>query len=150
MGFSSAVLIAFVLTFLAGVALSGQVAVNGMLSKMSTGPLWAAFISFLIGTIALLLLLIVLREPPPTISSLSKLPKWYFIGGFLGVFYVTIVTLSIGVIGSVSLITTVIIAQLITATALEHFGLLGVPKSPVQLKTLLGFGLMLTGFSMIK
>lgn len=150
MTFSYAVVVAFVLTFFAGAALTGQAAINGMLSKVSTGPLWAAFISFLIGTIALLILLLVLREPPPTISSLAKLPRWYFIGGILGVFYVTVVVMSIGVIGSVSLITTVIIAQLITATVLEHFGFLGIPTNPVQLKTVIGFALMLVGFTLIK
>lgn len=150
MTFSYAVVVAFVLTFLAGAALTGQVAINGMLSKVSTGPLWAAFISFLIGTVALLILLLILREPPPSMSSLAKLPKWYFIGGLLGVFYVTVVIMSIGIIGSVSLVTTVIVAQLIAATVLEHFGLLGIPKNPVQLKTLIGFALMLAGFSLIK
>ena len=146
----SHVIVAFVLTFLAGSALTVQVATNGMLSKASTGPLWAAFFSFLIGTLALLILLLILREPPPSMSSLLKLPKWYFIGGVLGVFYVTVVVMSIGVIGSVSLVTTVIVAQLITATVLEHFGVLGIPKNPVQLKTLIGFALMLAGFSLIK
>lgn len=146
----SHVIVAFVLTFLAGSALTVQVATNGVLSKASTGPLWAAFFSFLIGTLALLILLLILREPPPSMSSLLKLPKWYFIGGVLGVFYVTVVVMSIGVIGSVSLVTTVIVAQLITATVLEHFGVLGIPKNPVQLKTLIGFALMLAGFSLIK
>lgn len=146
----SPVVVAFVLTFLAGSALTVQVATNGMLSKASTGPLWAAFFSFLIGTLALLILLLILREPPPSMSSLLKLPKWYFFGGVLGVFYVTVVVMSIGVIGSVSLVTTVIVAQLITATVLEHFGVLGIPKNPVQLKTLIGFALMLAGFSLIK
>jgi transporter family-2 protein len=146
----SPVVVAFVLTFLAGSALTVQVATNGVLSKASTGPLWAAFFSFLIGTLALLILLLILREPPPSMSSLLKLPKWYFIGGVLGVFYVTVVVMSIGVIGSVSLVTTVIVAQLITATVLEHFGVLGIPKNPVQLKTLIGFALMLAGFSLIK
>jgi transporter family-2 protein len=150
MALSYAVIVAFALTFIAGSALTSQVAINGMLSKMSTGPLWAAFISFLIGTIALLILIIVLREPAPALSSLTKLPKWYFVGGLLGVFYVTVVVMSIGVIGSVSLVTTVILAQLITATVLEHFGMLGMPKNPVQLKTLLGFSLMLAGFTLIK
>ena len=146
----SPVVVAFVMTFLAGSALTVQVATNGVLSKASTGPLWAAFFSFLIGTLALLILLLILREPPPSMSSLLKLPKWYFFGGVLGVFYVTVVMMSIGVIGSVSLVTTVIVAQLITATVLEHFGVLGIPKNPVQLKTLIGFALMLAGFSLIK
>ncbi|MFW8592357.1 DMT family transporter [Glaciecola sp. 2405UD65-10] len=146
----SPVVVAFVMTFLAGSALTVQVATNGVLSKASTGPLWAAFFSFLIGTLALLILLLILREPPPSMSSLLKLPKWYFFGGVLGVFYVTVVVMSIGVIGSVSLVTTVIVAQLITATVLEHFGVLGIPKNPVQLKTLIGFALMLAGFSLIK
>jgi Putative inner membrane exporter, YdcZ len=65
-----------------------QFAVNAEMRSVVGGPIVAAAISFLIGTVALIVAVLVAREGVPAPADLAGAPWWAWSGGFLGGFYV--------------------------------------------------------------
>jgi bacterial/archaeal transporter family-2 protein len=74
--------------FVAGAMIPFQVGVNARLAHVVHGPIRAAFVSFVVGTIALLILSAIVWRPLPTSGRLAGAPWWAWIGGLLGAFYV--------------------------------------------------------------
>src|SRR3954449_7384718 len=72
----------------AGAMLPFQFGINAQLAHWLGSPLRAAFVSFLVGTIALLVLSAFVRKPLPSAARLGDVPWWVWIGGLLGAFYV--------------------------------------------------------------
>lgn len=73
---------------LAGSALAVQFSVNAQLRPFVGGPMIAAAISFLIGTVALLVASMVFRQSWTLATALASAPWWAWAGGLLGAFYV--------------------------------------------------------------
>src|SRR5919199_511698 len=67
--------------FVAGVCLPVQFSVNAQLRGVVGGPTVAAAISFLVGTIALVVAASILREPLPGTDSVSNTSWWMWTGG---------------------------------------------------------------------
>jgi transporter family-2 protein len=72
------------LAFVAGTAVPVQFAVNAELRGAAGGPVIAAAISFLVGTLALLVAVLVTGEEAPAPSDLAGAPWWAWPGGFSG------------------------------------------------------------------
>ena len=65
-----------------------QFGINAQLAHWLGSPVRAAFVSFLVGTIALLVISAFVRKPLPSTARLGDVPWWVWIGGLLGAFYV--------------------------------------------------------------
>lgn len=130
-----------------GVCFGIQVAVNGQLTGVLGSAIHAGFISFVVGTIALLILLAITR-PSLRIRvphGERRNPWWMWLGGVLGALYVTGVAFLSPQIGSAA---TVIVTQtgiIAGSLAVDHFGLLSAPRKPVQPLQVLGLVLMVVG-----
>src|SRR6266540_3119217 len=74
--------------FAAGVALPFQAGVNAQLSHWIDSPIRAAFVSFAVGTVALLLVSLLVFKPLPSTGRLGDAPWWVWLGGRRGGFYV--------------------------------------------------------------
>jgi Putative inner membrane exporter, YdcZ len=70
--------------FAAGTAVPVQFAVNAEMRGAVGGPVLAAAISFVVGTLALLVAVLVAREGAPPFSDLAGAPWWAWAGGCLG------------------------------------------------------------------
>ena len=70
--------------FVAGAMIPFQAGVNAQLAHWVQSPVRAAFISFVVGTIALLVLSVAIWRPIPSGSRLAGAPWWVWIGGLLG------------------------------------------------------------------
>ncbi len=130
-----------------GMCLGVQVAVNGQLTGVLDSAIHAGFISFVVGTIALLILLVITR-PSLRITVPAgerKNPWWMWLGGLLGAMYVTGGAFLSPLIGSAA---TVIVTQtgiIAGSLAVDHFGLLSAPKKPVQPLQVIGLVVMIAG-----
>ncbi len=80
--------ILLLLAFAAGTAVPVQFAVNAEMRSVAGGRIVAAAISFLIGTVALIVAVLVASEGVPAPADLARAPWWAWAGGFLGGFYV--------------------------------------------------------------
>ncbi|AIE59788.1 DMT family transporter [Bacillus methanolicus] len=122
------------LALLGGCAIGLQAVINGGLGK-KVGAVEGAFISFVIGALALFFVVIFFGKG--NISAVSHVPKWQLIGGLLGASYVFIMVLVVPKIGVTPTLITVIAGQLLMGAIIDHFGLLGGKIVPLDLKKIL-------------
>ncbi len=108
----------------AGAVLPVQAAVNARLGNALGGPLWGAFVSFVVGTAALGLVL-ALRGARPV---LAPVPAWAWFGGLLGAFYVAGVTAAVPRLGGAVLVGLIVAGQVAAALAIDASGLLPVQR----------------------
>jgi transporter family-2 protein len=127
-----------------GAFLPLQALLNARLGQSIGGPLWAACVSFFIGTLGLGLFLVLQRTGPPALSALPTTP-WLWAGGLLGAFYLTATIASVQHLGAASTIAFVIAGQLIASLLLDHFGVLSAAPHPINAMRLAGALLLFSG-----
>ncbi len=123
-----------------------QTSVNNRL-RLSVGtPLLASFLSFLIGTGALILATwLSSGQPYPSLGQANGQPWWMFTGGALGVVVLTGNILLFPRVGSVQTVILPITGQIITGLLIDTFGLFGVAQIPLGWLRMIGALLVLAG-----
>ena len=135
----SAQLLLFIpLTLGIGIALTIQTAINSQLREYLNSPLQAALLSFLVGTILLAILVFFQPVGKPGFATFVQLPWYLWLGGFLGVYAISLSIYAAPKLGFLTLSGLIIFGQLVTSMFLDHFGLLGTEKTPVNWQRLLG------------
>jgi transporter family-2 protein len=140
---------AVVLAVIGGVLLAIQAPTNALLGKASGSPIVAAFISFVIGTIALGAA-VAATSGRLTAPELRQVPWYAWIGGFYGAFFVAVAAFGAPRVGIGVLLTATIAGQLAAALVLDHYGLLGLARHPVNLTRALGLVLVLVGAVLVR
>lgn len=132
-----------------GLAMATQTAINSQLRQYLNSPIQAAFFSFLVGTICLAIMMLVMMwngsATKPTLSQLNEIPIWLWVGGFLGVYAITASIYTAPKLGFLTFTGLVLFGQVIMSMLLDHFGLIGVEKNPVNWQRLLGAILIAIG-----
>jgi len=137
-----------ILALIAGLCVAVQTPSNAMLAR-STGSLWlAASISFLGGTAVVLTTWLLIDRTP--LATFRQAPPWAWIGGLYGAFFVAAVAFSAPRLGLALTLTLTIGAQLTTAVILDHFGLLGLDRSPITLARVAGVSCILIGVLLVR
>ena len=137
-----------IIALAAGVALATQSAINTQLAKAMSGEtVIATFISFAVGTIVLFFIAWVKTDLWGNLSTILSQPWWKLIGGILGAIVVFTTVLLAPKLGITAMLFFIIVGQLITATTIDHFGLIGMPIREVNITKFIGliiiaFGLM--------
>ena len=127
-----------------GAVLPLQALVNARLGEESSGPLFASFVSFLVGTLVLAGALVVTRTRWPSTSVLAGLPAWIWLGGVIGAVYVLSATVLVPRIGAASLICLIVLGQLVGSLLLDHYGVLSAVR-PIDALRVLGAVLVAVG-----
>jgi transporter family-2 protein len=139
----------FLLAFAAGVGVAVQFGVNGQLRRVSGQPIWASFISFIVGTVALLLCFIATRRAWPSGEQFVHAPWWLWIGGLLGAFYVVVSVVAGPRLGSAALVACVVAGQLVASVVIDHFGWVGYIVHPISPGRIIGAFLLLAGVACV-
>lgn len=142
---SSQVLLFLPLALGIGIAMAIQTALNTQLRESLHSPLQAAFISFLIGTIVLGLLVSFEDATKPSLAQLGQIPWYLWLGGFLGVYAISVSIYTAPKFGFLTLSGVIIFAQLGMSMLLDHFGWLGNEKIPVNWQRVLGAIMIFAG-----
>ncbi|MHB8644817.1 MAG: DMT family transporter [Thermomicrobiales bacterium] len=137
------------LAFAAGVGVALQFGVNGQLRRVSDQPIWASFISFVVGTVALLLCFVATRRAWPSGGQFAHAPWWIWIGGFLGAFYVVVSVIAGPRLGAAALVACVIAGQLVASVVIDHFGWIGYGIHPISVGRVIGSVLLLVGVACV-
>ncbi len=140
--------ITLVLALVAGVLMAVQAPTNALLGKASGSPVVAAFISFVVGTVALGVF--VAGTSGRLFAPLKSVPWYAWLGGFYGAFFVAIAAFGAPKIGVGPLLTAAIAGQLLGAILLDHYGLLGLTRQPVSMEKVGGVGLVLIGAWLVR
>lgn len=133
------------ITLVVGALLALQAGVNTQLRVGLGDAGLAALVSFAVGTAALALYVVVRSPTLPDAAALARLPWWFWTGGLLGALYVATVTVIAPRLGAATLTTLVVAGQLAMALALDHFGLVGFARRPVDLARIAGVALVVGG-----
>lgn len=137
-----------IIALAAGVALATQSAINTQLAKAMSGEaVIATFISFAVGTIVLFFIAWVKTDLWGNLSTVPSQPWWKLIGGVLGAIVVFTTVLLAPKLGITAMLFFIIIGQLITATTIDHFGLIGMPIREVNITKFIG--LIIVGFGLV-
>lgn len=130
----------------AGVALATQSAINTQLAKAMSGEaVIATFISFAVGTIVLFFIAWVKTDLWGNLSTVPSQPWWKLIGGILGAVVVFTTVLLAPKLGITAMLFFIIVGQLITATTIDHFGLIGMPIREVNITKFIGLIIVASG-----
>jgi len=139
-----------VLAVLAGAMMPTQAATNNKMAAIVDSPLLAAFISFLIGTIALFVYVVASGTPLGNLISAKDAPPVAWIGGLLGAFFVTMTIVLAPRLGVAMTFSLIIAGQMLVTIVIDHFGLLGVPVQPISFPRVAGILLITAGVVLIR
>lgn len=138
-------IIPLLLTAAIGLAMATQTAVNSQLKNYLNSPVQAAFFSFLVGTLCLAVLVTFESASRPSVRQLSQVPIWLGVGGLLGVYAISMSIYTAPKLGFLIFTGLVLFGQVIMSMLLDHFGLIGVEKNPLNWQRILGAILIAIG-----
>lgn len=136
------------LAAIAGFFLPLQSLINARISGMINGPIMAALVNFVGGTVALLLIIALFRIPLPTAAQAAQVPSYGWITGLFGVLFVAQAAFTVPKLGAAGMIALVVAGQMLGSIALDHFGVLQ-PVQPVTLQKALGAVFLMAGVYLI-
>jgi transporter family-2 protein len=137
------------LAVLGGAVLPVQGALNAQLRTDLGEPLPVAALSFLLAAAVMLVPVAAVSglrpAQRPRWTGLRDVPWWGWLGGLVGAGYVTSVFLLMPEIGAAATIALTVAGQQLAGLAVDHFGLLRLPRRPVGRPRLVGVLVLLAG-----
>ena len=138
--------------FIFGFAPPLQTTINSGLSKQMHSSLFAALVSFTVGTIALFNLTIIFnRSLKMKLSQhhFGRIKPLYFIGGILGVVFVTSNIILMPYLGAALTTIVAMLGQMIMGVIIDHFGI-GVPKNEMTFRKFIGLIAIAIGIVLLR
>lgn len=130
----------------AGICNGFQAPVNAALSRF-TGVVEGSCVSFSVG--ALILFVVSLVAGKGNLLRVFDAPPYLWTGGLVGALLVTTMLVVITRVGAAVTLSAVITGQMIAALVIDQIGLLGVPRTPMDLPRLGGLLLMAAGLRLL-
>jgi len=143
-------LIFVLLAVVAGALLPIQAGLNVQLGKSVHQPIFAAFASFLVGSLGLFVYLLILKFDFTTISQAKTVSPVVWVAGLLGAFYVAAVIILAPKLGTALTFSLIVTGQMVISLILDHYGLLGLPIKTINWQRLLGVAFLITGVLLIR
>ena len=140
--------LAVVVTAAVGGLIAMQAPINSRLGK-AIGTFPAASVSFVIGTIVLVLIALVAGGGFGRLGEARHLSWYYLAGGLLGAAYVTTVLVTVRDLGAGGVTAATIAGQLTMAVVVDQLGILGVAKQPLDAARAAGIVLLGLGTYLI-
>jgi bacterial/archaeal transporter family-2 protein len=132
----------------AGAVLPIQFGINAQLATWVGGSVRAAFVSFAVGTAALLLAVLATTRGWP--ERAGDAPWWVWTGGLLGAFYVLGSIVTAPRLGAATLVAMILAGQAIASMLVDHFGWVGFEEEPISLVRVVGFLLLAGGVALVR
>lgn len=129
---------------LAGIGIPLLAALSARLGQRIEAPIAAALVLFGVALVATIGALIVSGQAP-ALSKLPDAPRHLFLAGVLMAFYAISITLIAPRFGVGNAVFFVLLGQLISAAAIDHFGLFGARPAAIGLYRAAGIALMAMG-----
>lgn len=128
-----------------GAVVPFQAGANAALGRTLGHPLWGTAISLCVSFACILPVMLLARVEMPALSNLAQAPRWIWIGGIVGVVYITGALVLAPKLGAAGFITAAIAGQMLASVVIDHWGLVGLPQKPVSLPRFAGLGLIILG-----
>ncbi len=139
-----------VIAVVAGVSFILQQAMNVSLRYALGSAAWAGFVSYLGGTICMLLFALAMREALPSAGAMARSNWWAWTGGFFGAVYIVISILLVPRLGAAAFIALLVAGQMLASLVFDHFGLFGIPQNPADVTRIAGAALLVAGVVLMR
>jgi transporter family-2 protein len=139
-----------ILVIVTGALLPLQAGINSQLARWMPHPIWAGWISFLGGLMAMTLGVAVFKRLPLSAVEWSTIPWYLFCGGFLGACLVFVSIIMAPKLGATLLVASLVFGQLCISLVFDHYGWLGFKVHPINMWRIIGVFLLLSGLVLIK
>jgi bacterial/archaeal transporter family-2 protein len=139
---------ALLLTVVAGGLIAMQAPINSILGK-SVGTFAAASVSFIVGTIALVVITLLVGGGFGDVGEARHLSWYYLMGGILGAVYVTTALVAVRELGAGGVTAATIAGQLTLSLIIDQLGILGVDERTITWDRVLGVLLLALGTVLI-
>lgn len=140
----SASSMAVVLSLVAGVAGSVQVAVSGAFGRR-IGVLEATAFGSIVAALIVVSVTLAAGRGLPGIADGLRQPPWLWLNGVMGAIVVTTITFTAPRIGTFATIGLLIAGQLFMGVVIDAFGLFGLERIPVTGARVVGLALLAAG-----
>jgi transporter family-2 protein len=136
--------------FAGGIVLPFQAGINAQLADWLHSPVRAAFVSFLTGTIVLLVAAALVFKPLPSTARIAAAPWWVWLGGALGAFYVAASIVSAPKLGAATLVALVVAGQALASLLVDQFGWVGFETKHITAGRAVGMALVGAGVALVR
>lgn len=138
------------LAAVSGAVLPVQAGLNAKMGKAVGDPVYAALISFIIGSVGLFIYTLITKTDLSQISHANTVHWTVWTAGLLGAFYVAAVIVLVPKIGAALTFGLVVTGQLGLSLLLDHYGLLGMPIHRINWQRILGVSFIIGGVLLIR
>ncbi len=128
---------------IAGIGIPVLAALNAALGLRLGSPYAASVVLFAVALTTVTVVFVL--SGAKGLGGMAQAPKHLFLAGCLVAFYVLSITYVAPKFGVGNAVFFVLLGQLISAAAIDHFGLFGAQVSPLSLTRAAGIGLMALG-----
>jgi len=150
MSFSTSQIGLMLLAMSAGAVMPLQAGANAQLAGVIGHPLWASLTSLVISAALLPPLMMAVGTPAPAIASATAAPWWVWLGGLIGVYYVTTSLMVAPQLGAVTFIACVIAGQMVASVLLDNYALAGFIERTLNPTRIIGIALIIGGVFLVQ
>lgn len=138
------------IALIAGILMPTQAAVNNKLAAYVHSPVLSAFISFVVGTVALLIYILAGGIPLNNMAGIKNAPWITWTGGLFGAFFVTAVVVLVPRLGVALTFSIIIAGQMLATLPIDHYGFLGTAVREISAARILGVLFVIVGVVLIR
>jgi bacterial/archaeal transporter family-2 protein len=138
------------LAVLAGASVALQQVLNANLRMHIGSPWWAGSASYLVGLIVMLAVAFIAPGPRFTQSVTADAPWISWTGGVFGAIFIGIAILMVPRLGAATTLALIVVGQMVSSLAFDHFGLLGIPQQPASLTRMAGAAFLILGVVLVR
>jgi bacterial/archaeal transporter family-2 protein len=142
--------ILLIVAVIIGTIMPMQAAINSKLANHVQSPILAALVSFLVGTVTLILYILFSGVPLSNLAQAKNAPSIAWAGGFIGAIFVAVVAYMTPRLGVALLFSLIILGQMIVTLLIDHYGFLGIPIKEISFPRILGILLVIAGVIVIR
>lgn len=132
--------------FATGVGIPIMAAMNAQLGA-KIGPQMAGAVLFVVAFLPAAIAAAL--TPRPAASAFATTPVWLYAGGLFVAFYVLTVTVIAPKIGVAAAVLFVLLGQMVSTAAIEHYALFGAIRRPIDLTRVVGLVVMAVGVFLV-
>ena len=137
------------LGLLGGASLVVQASLSSGLRGRLESVSWAGLVSYLGGTVAMLVTVAITR-PPFRLDQVRGIQLTWWLAGFFGAAYLGIAIVILPRLGVAAVVGLVVAGQLLSSLLFDHFGWLGVPVHPLDVRRAVGAVFLILGVVLIR
>jgi transporter family-2 protein len=143
------IIVLVIIAVIVGSLMPVQAGINAQLTQALKNPFLGALVSFMMGTVALLILSVTQSASFGELKRIPSLPPYMLLGGLMGATFVGASIALIPKLGATTMIAAFVTGQLLMSLVIDHYGFLGLAHHPINLIRLAGVVLLFVGLILI-